>query len=122
MSDSEEIRKLPMEYPLYGNKFKQIKKTDKAVMYAAKEGESTIFEVFVLKIAKATVIKMNNSTIPARERIPGNEDFGKWAWTTRDEERANLIFDEIEQGLRPMKVEGTENIEENEAENTRETD
>ena len=122
MSDSVEIRKLPMEYPLYGNKFKQIKKTDKAVIYAAEEGDSTIYEVFCVKVAKATVIKMNNSTIPARERIPGNEDFGKWAWTTRSEERANAIFEEIEQGLRPMKVEGAENAEENDAESTRETD
>ena len=118
-SPSKEFRPLPLEYSLYGNKFVQVKRSSKAAMYKAVDETSSLFEVFCIKIAKATIIKMNNSSIPERERQPGNEDFGKWAWTTRDEEKANLIYDEIEHGLRPRQV---EEIDNDDPDNKRETD
>ena len=33
---------------------------------------------------------------PRRERFPSNEDFGKWAWSVKTEERAIMKFEEVE--------------------------
>lgn len=34
-----------------------------------------------------------------REIFPGNEDFGKWAWAPSRQDKAEFIFNQLEQGL-----------------------
>jgi len=37
-----------------------------------------------------------NTVYPIRERFPANEDFGKWAWTIKEEEKAIERFNLLE--------------------------
>lgn len=66
--------------------YKLIERCDKAAIYeqfavdaVTKEVYTVAFEVFYIKISKATEI--NGRAILGGEKFPGNEDFGKTAWT-----------------------------------------
>jgi hypothetical protein len=52
------------------------------------------FEVFRIKEQKE--FKFNGKTFPAKFRVPGNEDFGNWAWVYRDKDKAIKHFNELE--------------------------
>jgi Iap family predicted aminopeptidase len=52
------------------------------------------YEVFRKRVRSANCI--NGKIIPAREVFPGNEDFGKWAWSCFTYEQALKRFKEIE--------------------------
>jgi len=52
------------------------------------------YEVFKKVIAKETTIAGN--FIPEHIAFPGNEDFGKTAWTFRDKEKAIAKFNRLE--------------------------
>lgn len=52
------------------------------------------FEVFEKKIQSAG--ERFGKFYPEQIRFPGNEDFGKWAWTYRDEKKAIAKFNQIE--------------------------
>ncbi len=86
----EEIRKNTYLYKFY-------KRGEKTMMYEQIEpdtGRTVGYEVFRRKIDKPKVvfgIQLNE-----REIFPGNEDFGKWAWSITDEGRALGKFDLIE--------------------------
>ncbi len=78
--------------------FRFVKRGERAIMYEQYDPEfdSTIaWEVFKRKIDKPKIvfgIQLNE-----REIFPGNEDFGKWAWSIRNLEKANTIFNDIEE-------------------------
>lgn len=57
------------------------------------------FEVWKIKEQKE--FKIAGKIIPARFWIPGNNDFGKTAWSYRDENKALAKFVELEN--KPMK-------------------
>lgn len=80
VTQKEEIRQLPLEYKHSGMTLKQLERTDKAAIYKSVEG---VYEVFKIKIAKASVLKANGkeTTVPARERVPGHSNFGDFAWS-----------------------------------------
>jgi len=86
----EEIRKNTYLYKFY-------KRGEKAMMYEQIEpstGDTVGYEIFKRKIDKPKVvfgIQLNE-----REIFPGNEDFGKWAWSITDEDRALERFNSIE--------------------------
>jgi len=86
----EEIRKNTYLYKFY-------KRGERAMMYEQIEpstGQTVGFEIFKRKIDKPKVvfgIQLNE-----REIFPGNEDFGKWAWSITDEVRALERFNLIE--------------------------
>lgn len=114
MATKEKFRPLPDEYTNGGYTYKQQKRGKKGVIYLAKgkrhdEKEYAIAEVFVIKVAKAvdTKVKGKRVVAPEREKIPGNSDFGAWAWCISGKtvkqtiERAEKIFKEIEDGIRP---------------------
>jgi len=90
---SEEIRKNGFIYRLE-------KRGEKAMMYrqiCPEEGDTIAYEVFKIKVDKPKVvfgIQLNE-----REIFPGNEDFGKWAWSTRYPDRAEIIYERIESGI-----------------------
>ncbi len=112
----EEFRSLPDEYTNAGYTYKLHKRGNKGVIYLAESkndhGISFIAEVFVIKIAKAMNAMVKNTLIiaPKRERIPGNSDFGAWAWCISSGvkeqiiEEAEKIFQEIEDGILPEPV------------------
>lgn len=110
--EKEEFRPLPDEYTNAGYTFIQHKRGENAVIYMT-AGDQVMAEVFVIKTAKAvdSTVKGKPLKVPARERVPGNSDFGAWAWAIgngskeRVEEEAELIFQEIEEGIRPAPQE-----------------
>lgn len=81
-------RELPKEYKHSGMTFKQIDRTKNAAIYA--DEKAGVWEIFKIKIGKASKIKTGGKVVdvPERERLPGNEDFGKWAWSFSDETKA----------------------------------
>lgn len=81
------------------------------------EGEGHfICEIFCVRVAKAATLNIGGkiSEVPDRERVPGNEDFGKWAWCISGNKKEDLILrakeiaKEIDDGIRPKKDEETE--------------
>lgn len=86
---------LPPEYSHSGMVFKNIEKSDYAVIYEHqnKNESESIYEVFKRKVMKQVTIQ--GKLIPAHEKIPGNESFGVWAWCIRDKKQAYLKFQEI---------------------------
>lgn len=62
------------------------------------EGKEKLFgyEVFKIKTTKEKFVF--DTTYPAQERFPSNEDFGRSAWSISDddEERAIEIFNDLE--------------------------
>jgi hypothetical protein len=52
------------------------------------------YEVFEIRKAPARII--NGKPYPEKERFPGNEDFGKWAWSYTTLERAKKKYNELE--------------------------
>lgn len=116
----EEFRSLPEEYSHAGNIYKLHERGKRGVIYFAEGEDNLICEVFVIKIAKATILKFKGkdpTPVPERERVPGNEDFGDWAWCVSGSvkedvlERAGGILKEIEDGIRPAPVPVKDNEE-----------
>jgi len=52
------------------------------------------YEVFKIKIDKPKIVF--GISLPEREKFPGNEDFGKWAWTCIELEDAMNRFNNLE--------------------------
>jgi hypothetical protein len=69
---------------------KLIERTDKKALYLRSDN---IYEVFRIKIQKAT--EMFGRTYPRKEVYPGNECFGLWAWTYREEKNARRKYEQI---------------------------
>jgi hypothetical protein len=51
------------------------------------------FEVFQVQVKPQILFK--GKIIPEREVFPGNEDFGKTAWSCRTFDQANVRFKEL---------------------------
>lgn len=74
-----------------------IQRGEKAMVYEQIEPEDNVivgYEVFRRKIDKPKVVF--GVELGEREVFPGNEDFGKWAWSITDKERALDRFKNIE--------------------------
>ena len=76
--------------------YTQVKRGKKAVIYKQKNefGVDVGYEVFMIKIQKAFGFVVNH--YPAREKIPGNEAFGNWAWSVISLDKAEEYFNMIE--------------------------
>lgn len=75
-----------------------VQRGERAMMYEQIEPEENLivgYEVFKRKIDQPKVIF--GIELGIREVFPGNEDFGKWAWSISDKERAIAKFNLIEQ-------------------------
>ena len=102
----KEFRYLPNEYSANGFLFKQFKKGKLGAIYVADDESGKVYEIFCIRIAKATTLKMGGKImeIPEREKIPSNESFGSTSWAIyNDEKKALKIFEEIENKTRPSK-------------------
>lgn len=88
MNTLSEFRKNECNYRLY-------KVGVKSIIYEQLYSKSVhYFEVFKLKIQKGG--ERWGKVYEDKMRVPCNEDFGKWAWTFRDEEKAVAKFNELE--------------------------
>lgn len=93
-----------------GYEYTQIDRNAKAAIYEQKVekeingnvGEIVGYEVFKIIVGKAysLVQKHGNKkgevyNYPAAEKFPGNEDFGKWAWSFTTKNMAMAKFKEL---------------------------
>lgn len=96
-----------------GFDYRLIKKGDKAYIYEQWDDEFEFvvaYEVFKIKIEKEKLVF--GDLMPEREVFPGNEDFGKWAWTYGTLEKAEERYEHIERGLLPEEDQVQEDIDE----------
>lgn len=76
--NTENIKQLQKEFISKGNKYIQLLKTDKVVVYKVYPGLGTpYFEVFDYKIRQNP--PHWNTEYDSHEVYPSDEDFGKWA-------------------------------------------
>jgi len=61
------------------------------------DGAICAYEVFKIRVDKPKVIF--GISLPEREKFPGNEDFGKWAWAHTKYASAIENFESIENGI-----------------------
>ncbi len=88
------IQKNGFVYDLY-------KRGKKSMIYSQTDTDSTSFcayEVFKIRIDKPKVVF--GISLPEREKFPGNEDFGKWAWTHNKLDAAITMFNKLEESER----------------------
>ena len=76
--------------------YEQMKRTPYVAMYAlrlAEGGQIAGYEVFRIRVDKACVAfgKMK----PEKEHFPGNEEFGRFAWSWLTIEQAEKCFSEL---------------------------
>lgn len=91
---------LKTEIQKNGYLYKLYKRGTKAMMYEQTypdDGSTCAYEVFKIRIDKPKVIF--GISLPEREKFPGNEDFGKWAWAHTKLDKALDHFDNIESGM-----------------------
>ena len=90
----KEIKKNGFVYKFY-------KRGKKALIYLQtdpeRDDEVGSYEVFKIRIDKPKVIF--GISLPEREKFPGHEDFGKWAWACSTMDRAMSRFNEIEESV-----------------------
>jgi len=80
--------------------YRLVKRGERAMMYEqfCTDAERVIaWEVFKRKIDPPK--EVFGVKLGEREIFPGNEDFGKWAWAPSSQEKAEFIFNQLEQGL-----------------------
>ena len=93
-SDTE-TRVLPITYKNSGLTLNQEERTQKAAIY--KEADSDMWEVFLIKISKASTIETGGkpTELPDREILPSDSDFGVSAWSFNNHDDALNKFNEI---------------------------
>jgi hypothetical protein len=84
-----ELVKLPESYTHSGYIFNQISKKDGLAVYVSetKSGYS-IAEIIEIKIVEAS--EVFGKMLPRREKLPGNESFGKYGWVVSATNIENL--------------------------------
>ena len=91
IAQSMPFRELPDSYTVTGIQYNKVQQGRKAVIYSSEHS----CEVFKLRVAKPTVVK--DVPVPERYKVPGNEDFGGWAWCISNRGKAMEKFFEIEE-------------------------
>jgi hypothetical protein len=97
-------KELDFEIRKNGYLYRQLRRGDKAFIYEQIDEESarTVgHEVFKRKVQRAQDVVLGGKEISyeSKERFPGNNDFGSWAWAFRTLERAEEKFNELEHGV-----------------------
>ena len=96
--------KLPKTLKKNGNDYTQIKRGKNAFLYKLVDPEASeypSYEVFTKKIQPPFSLRGKGKDgklyeYPEKERFPGNEDFGKWAWAWMTLKSATNHFNELE--------------------------
>jgi hypothetical protein len=95
------MKKLAEKINRNGYIYTQLKRGEKAAIYEQifeDLGDSTVvgYEVFKIRIGKSKVVF--GVELPEKEKFPSDEDFGKWAWSYREINKAMEKYDQIENG------------------------
>jgi hypothetical protein len=94
------MKKLAEEINRNGFLYKQIKRSERGAIYEQIfndfDHKTIAYEVFKIKIGKPKIVF--GVELPEKEKFPGDDDFGKWAWTYPDIEKALNKFGQIENG------------------------
>lgn len=85
---------LPLEFRKNGYNYTQVSREERKAIYC-QDVNSTVpyFEVFKIRVRPESVFR--GKTIPEHEAIPGNEDFGKTAWTFRSLAKAMRFYQDL---------------------------
>lgn len=91
---------LPEKIKRKGFTYELEKRGTKAFIYRQiddEDGSLVAYEVFKMKVDPPKVV----FGIPLNERevFPANEDFGKWAWSCRSLEKAEIRFLDLENSI-----------------------
>lgn len=87
---------LPHKIRKNGFYYVQVLRGERSFIYEQRiTPEIKYYEVFELRIQPAKTFPSGKS-YPAKEKFPGNEDFGEWAWSCRTYERAYERYLEFE--------------------------
>lgn len=98
---------LPQTKKKNGYAYTLIERTENAAIYSMvneqyPEDTSVGYEVFQITISKPCAIQQKSGVkkgmwyqYPAKEKFPGNEDFGKTAWSFSDLDVAMMKYGEI---------------------------
>lgn len=104
---------LPQTKTKNGYEYVQVARNTKAAVYEQKVekeingeiGQTVGFEVFQIFVSKACSLIQKHGNkkgqvynYPAAEKFPGNEDFGKTAWSFTTREAAMNKFKEVSRG------------------------
>jgi hypothetical protein len=93
----------------------QVKRSEKNAIYrvtSLKEGTTTCYEVFKIRISPKGTQIFDKVTEDDEEKYPTAEQFGRIAWAVNTQERAEEIFDMLEQGINPDAPEEVEEVKE----------
>ena len=95
------MKKLAEKINRNGYIYTQLKRGERAAIYEQifeDLGESFCMgsEVFKIRIGKSKVVF--GVELPEKEKFPSDEDFGKWAWSYREINKAMEKYDQIENG------------------------
>lgn len=96
------MKKLSESVNKNGYVYTQILRGEKGVVYSQRHtdpdisGSHEYFEVFKIKISPPKVVF--GVELPEKEKFPGDEDFGKWAWSFKCKDSAMERFNQIENG------------------------
>lgn len=92
----------------------QVKRSPKNAIYRVtsfKTGKTTGYEVFKIRITPKGTQVFDKVTEDDEEKYPTAEQFGKTAWATDQLDRAEYIFNRLEQGMSPYDEEIVESEE-----------
>jgi hypothetical protein len=99
---ADDYEKLQETYNKRGMNYKLLKRNEKAAIYEqfSPDGLMVGYEVFSIHVNKSFVFP-NGKINPSKEAYPGDEAFGKWAWSYTKNGLANAEkrFDEITNGI-----------------------
>lgn len=107
--ETTEIIQLPIEYKRAGFIHKQFRRGQYAFIYQVfgADGNVAGYEVFKRLVSKAGMAKFGGGPevfVPAKERKPNDESFGKWAFNTVTEDKAIKTFDMLETAKGDLRV------------------
>ena len=93
---TEESQRLPENIRKNGFDYTQVRRGQRSFVFRQHATPKLdYYEVFLIKIRPAG--EVFGKWQPAKERFPGNEDFGNWAWSYSTIEAAMQKYEELEQ-------------------------
>jgi hypothetical protein len=90
------MKKLPLLISKNGFEYKLLRRTEKKALYAQSLGNTLIgYEVFRIRIQQTRFSALLGAIQTSSEKFPGNENFGKSAWSYMDFQNALEKYNEL---------------------------
>lgn len=95
-SNIDNIKILPETIRKNGYTYVLLRRTIKKALYAQYYRNVLIaFETFRIRVQQSRFSILLNASQPSCERFPGNEDFGRTAWTITEYQKAVEKYNEL---------------------------